>query len=468
MVISVRRAVRLSLLASWGLTCAARALAQGGDGTGVVRGVVYDSLISAAPLEGAEVWIEGTNRAARTDADGRFELPAVAPGRHTLTFFHPVLDSSGLSTAPVVVDVAVGGTAVAALATPGPAAAHRMLCPHDPWAKTGAILGLVHDATDGRPLANVTVTAHWTIYVLGPGSVRTEPGTAAAQSDGSGRVLVCNVPTDVAVLLQGKAGEGPVGMVLVDLAGRAFGRAALDLAVAAATGAVTGVVRNRNGSVIAGATVVAVGTDSRTQADELGGFTLRDVMAGPRIVEARAIGYPPGRAQTTIRPGLTQRVEIVVGDSISVLDPVTVEGRYEPYLTRVGFERRRNTAQGHFLDTTDIKSAGAVQFEEVFRMVPGVRLLPNGSSYLVELQRGQGQILNPALANYCPPLYFIDGVYFPLPPIETPSVPLVPEEILAIEIYSNMFSAPIQYQRLDSGCGVILVWTKRGVPKRSR
>jgi len=191
-------------------------------------------------------------------------------------------------------------------------------------------------------------------------------------------------------------------------------------------------------------------------------------MAGPRIVEARAIGYPPGRAQTTIRPGLTQRVEIVVGDSISVLDPVTVEGRYEPYLTRVGFERRRNAAQGHFLDTTDIKSAGAVQFEEVFRMVPGVRLLPNGSSYLVELQRGQGQILNPALANYCPPLYFIDGVYFPLPPIETPSVPLVPEEILAIEIYSNMFSAPIQYQRLDSGCGVILVWTKRGVPKRSR
>jgi hypothetical protein len=343
-----------------------------------------------------------------------------------------------------------------------------MLCPHDPWAKTGAILGLVHDATDGKPLPNVTVTAHWTIYVLGPGTVRTEPGTAAARSDGAGRVLVCNVPTDVAVLLQGKAGEGPVGMVLVDLAGRAFGRAALDLAVAAATGAVTGVVRNRNGSVIAGATVLAVGTDRRTQADELGGFTLRDVMAGPRIVEARAIGYPPGRAQTTIRPGLTQRVEIVVGDSIPVLDPVTVEGRYEPYLTRVGFERRRNTAQGHFLDTTDIKSAGAVQFEEVFRMVPGVRLLPNGSSYLVELQRGQGQILNPALANYCPPLYFIDGVYFPLPPIQTPSVPLVPEEILAIEIYSNMFSAPIQYQRLDSGCGVILVWTKRGLPKRSR
>ena len=82
----VRRAVGFSLLVSWSLTCAAHAVAQGGTGTGSVRGVVYDSLISAAPLEGAEVWIEGTNRTARTDADGRFELPAVAPGRHTLTF----------------------------------------------------------------------------------------------------------------------------------------------------------------------------------------------------------------------------------------------------------------------------------------------------------------------------------------------------------------------------------------------
>jgi hypothetical protein len=255
-------------------------------------------------------------------------------------------------------------------------------------------------------------------------------------------------------------------MVLVDLAGRAFGRADLQLAVVPATGAVTGVVRNRNGTPLPGATVGAIGTDSRAQTDESGGFTLQDVVAGSHIVEARAIGYPPARLQATIRPGLAQRVDIEMGDSIHVLEPVTVEARYEPYLARVGFDRRRNTALGHFLDTTDIRRAGAVQFEEVLRMVPGVRLRPNGSSYLVELQRGEGQITNPALANYCPPSYFIDGVYFPLPPIETPSLPVVPEEVLAIEIYSNVVSAPLQYQRLDSGCGVILVWTKRGVPKR--
>jgi hypothetical protein len=461
-----RTALRPTLIIACGSFVAA---APGGaQGSALVRGVVYDSLISAAPLEGAEVWIEGTNRTARTDGAGRFELAALAAGRYRLTFDHPVLDSSGLAAPPAVVDVAAGGAMEVALATPSPGTAHRTLCPHDPWQKTGAIVGLVRDAADSKPLPNVTVTAHWTIYVVGVASVRPEPGAAIARSDGSGRVLLCNVPTDVAVLLQGKAGEGPVGMVLVDLAGRAFGRAALDLATAATTGAITGVVRRRTGSVIPGATVAVIGTDSRTQADESGGFTLRDVLAGPRIVEARAIGYPPGRAQATVRAGRTQRVEIVVGDSVSVLDPVTVEARYTPYLARVGFEQRRNTAQGHFLDTTAIKSSGAVQFEEVFRMVPGVRLVPNGSSYLVELQRGQGQIFNPALANYCPPLYYVDGVYFPLPPIETPSLPVVPQEVLAIEVYSNLFSAPPQYQRMDSGCGVILIWTKRGVPSGKR
>src|SRR5881296_1193503 len=160
----VRRAVGFSLLVSWSLTCAAHAVAQGGTGTGSVRGVVYDSLISAAPLEGAEVWIEGTNRTARTDALGRFELPALAAGRYRVTFDHPVLDSTGLAAPPVVVDVAEDRATAVTLATPGPVTAHRTLCPHDPWQKTGAVLGLVRDASDGKPLPGVTVTAPWPIY----------------------------------------------------------------------------------------------------------------------------------------------------------------------------------------------------------------------------------------------------------------------------------------------------------------
>jgi hypothetical protein len=253
---------------------------------------------------------------------------------------------------------------------------------------------------------------------------------------------------------------------VLDLGGRDFARADLQLVAAPLTGSVSGIVRNRNGSLVPGAIVSAVGAETTVLADQLGRFALAGVMAGSRVVEARAVGYLPGRTQTTVRPGVEQQVDLVMDDSVIVLDPVVVEAEYQPYLAHVGFTQRRRSALGHFLDTTDIDRSGAMRFEEVFRMVPGVKLRPNGSSLLVELQRGEGQLLNPALANYCPPLYFIDGVHFPLPPTQTPSVPLVPSEILAIEVYSNLISAPPQYQRRDGGCGVILVWTKRGVPKR--
>jgi hypothetical protein len=459
-------AVRLTLIAYASLILAARAFAQGSDRPSSLHGFVYDSLISSAPLPGAEVWVEGTSRTARTDSDGRFELPVVPPGRYRLTFYHAILDSTGLSVAPAVVEVTTGRSADIVLVTPGPATAHRILCPHDPGYATGAIIALVRDATDGTVLGDIPVTAEWTVYAVGPGSVRATRRAASGRSDGAGRVLLCNVPSDVEVVLEGRVGAGPAGMLLVNLAGRAFRHTYLNLAAAPATGELRGIVRNRNGSGVAGATVVAVGTNSQAVADALGEFTLSDVVAGSRIIEARAIGYPPTRAQTTIRPGRTQRVELALADSIPVLDPVTVVERYEPYLARVGFALRRHTAIGHFVDTTDIQRSGAVQVEEALRLIPGVRLRPNGSSYLVELQRGEGQITNRALANYCPPSYFIDGVYFPLPPLQTPSLPLVPEEVLGIEVYSNLSSAPPQYQRLDSSCGVILIWTKRGVPRQ--
>jgi len=458
--------MRLILFGSLGLALFAPfAAAQSPGPSGVLRGVVHDSLITGRPLEGAEVWIESTNRMARSDANGRFVLTELTPGRYVLTFYHPILDSAGLSVAPVVVDIVAGDSNSVALTTPSPAHAHHLLCPQDPLVQTGSLVGVVHNAADGKPMPTATISAHWTTYDIGEAAVRTAQRSVEAKSDASGHVLLCGLPTDVALVISGQAEGGSVGMLVVDLAGRAFGRTDIELALAPLTGSVKGIVRNRNGSLVPGATVVALGTDASVRADEFGRFSLSAVTVGSRIFEARALGYMTGRAQATVRPGARQDVDIVVGDSVTVLDPVVVEGEYEPYLKHVGFIQRSHTAQGHFLDTAAIAQTGAMRFEEVFRMVPGVTLRPNGSGLLVELQRGQGQISNPALGNYCPPMYFIDGVYYPLPPLQTQSVPVVPSEILGIEVYSNLFSAPPQYQRRGSTCGVILIWTKRGTPK---
>src|SRR2546426_12482515 len=152
---AVPNPLRLILIAGLSLGCAVRAAAA--QGSGVLHGVVFDSLITSAPLEGAEIWIESTNLMARSDAAGRFALSALAPGRYVLTFYHPMLDSAGISVPPVTVDVVAGDSTSVALATPSAAQAHHMLCPKDPLRQTGVVLGVVHNAADGKPLSPAAV-----------------------------------------------------------------------------------------------------------------------------------------------------------------------------------------------------------------------------------------------------------------------------------------------------------------------
>ncbi|PYO71747.1 MAG: hypothetical protein DMD64_13585, partial [Gemmatimonadetes bacterium] len=85
------------------------------------------------------------------------------------------------------------------------------------------------------------------------------------------------------------------------------------MAVAPITGSIKGVVRNRNGSLVAGATIVVLGTDASVQADQFGRFSLDSVTVGSRILEARAVGYMMGRAQTNVRQGAGQQLDIFVG-----------------------------------------------------------------------------------------------------------------------------------------------------------
>jgi len=448
-----------------GVGCVTSAAAQARpDEPVMLRGIVYDSLITSAPLQNAEVWLEGTNRSVRTDARGRFEFPDIRPGRYTLTFFHPILDSTRISAPPLVIEVGGGGPATATLTTPSAAVVHRAFCPRDPRQNTGVVLGLVRDGATGQPLANIPVVAEWTEFALTRGNSRWEPRSIGSRSDSAGRVVLCTVPTDVQVLFRGQSAEGPAGFLALDLSGRPFGRVDLELAAKPGSGTVIGVVRRRDGQPVPTGSVVALGTEAHVETDPQGRFTLTDVPVGSRILEARSIGYRPERYQLAVRAGEPRRVEIVIGDSVQTLEAITVTAA--TYLDRVGFNQRRKTVQGHYLDEEDFKRSAATRTEELFRLVPGVRLNPRGMGYTIEMQRAQGQIFNPRLRNYCAPSYFIDGNYFPLPPNQNVDLPMVPAELLAVEIYSNIFSAPLQFQRRDSGCGVILIWTKRGVPNR--
>src|SRR6267143_138968 len=91
-----------------------------------VEGTVYDSLLHA-PLRGADVWVRGSERHAQTGADGRFRLDSIIPGRYTLLVSHPGLDSAGLFTLAVPVNITADETPVN-VATPSLATLWRRRC----------------------------------------------------------------------------------------------------------------------------------------------------------------------------------------------------------------------------------------------------------------------------------------------------------------------------------------------------
>lgn len=68
-----------TVIGSLGLVLAAYGTALSGQanpprGVGAIEGIVYDSLITRAPLRGATVYAIGTTLTATTDARGRFSI----------------------------------------------------------------------------------------------------------------------------------------------------------------------------------------------------------------------------------------------------------------------------------------------------------------------------------------------------------------------------------------------------------
>ena len=60
----------------------------------------------------------------------------------------------------------------------------------------------------------------------------------------------------------------------------------------------------------------------------------------------------------------------------------------------------------------------------------------------------------------CPMAVVIDGFQMPSP-YDLEELPS-PKEIMGIEVYSGNATIPVQFARWNSGCGLILVWTRDG------
>ena len=471
-----------------------------------IAGIVYDSLVTNAPLAGAEVTVDGTDLSAISDSRGRFTLSGVMRGRAVVRFYHTMLDSLGFGAAPVAVTVGDAAVVSARLAMPSPATLHGSLCLGPQPQATGVVLGRVRNVDDHAPLRGATVTARWAEWSIGKsGLVRTER-RVSGEANASGAFALCGVPNDVAVVVRAEANGHVTGLVDVDLSQKLF--AVRDFSVslmdtgstvgelarldsAAGRGdsvqvqgasTILGAIRGPNGKVLDQAQVAVSGFPMSVRTGSDGTYALTRLPAGTQTVDVRSLGYAPKRVSVELRTGERRQLDVTLdGVNAQELAPVSVVARGMKF-DKTGFEDRRAAGIGQFITDEEIERRGVSETTQAFWNVRGTRVVWNGHDNVVMFTRptgsgrgtlvaqGKGVMQGGSYNSLCRPAYWVDGVAMPLPvaddPFDDTNTYVRPHEVRGMEVYLDPSAAPAMYRRPDVQCGLVLIWTKAAPPKR--
>jgi hypothetical protein len=192
--------------------------------------------------------------------------------------------------------------------------------------------------------------------------------------------------------------------------------------------------------------------------DSGGNYVFTALPAGTVHFVIRASSYPATRLIVDIQPGeiIQRTIELdstAAGRGVQDLPAVAVSAPAVSYRL-VGFERRRQTGRGHYLTDDEIRRSGAASLQDVVRGMRGV-----------SSECGGGRMCRIHMVRApmnCDPEYIVDertnNDFGPLTPIR---------DIVALEVYTGPSDVPGDFAGRNSGCGVIVIWT-RAAPPRNR
>lgn len=192
---------------------------------------------------------------------------------------------------------------------------------------------------------------------------------------------------------------------------------------------------------------VMTSTPQHAISDGQGRFTLRDLEPGLVDVRFERLGYEPRTSAVVIQPGRTVEIAATISTRPIPLDPIEVVAVRSRYLEQTGFYERRDGGWGNQISRQDFEDINPISTTDVFYTVPGVSVSSAGE--VISLRTtGFGQ-------TGCVLQTYLDGVA--VDDFDLNILP--PEQIEAVEVYQGL-AVPIQYPQ--GGCGIVLVWTRRG------
>jgi hypothetical protein len=325
----------------------------------------------------------------------------------------------------------------------------------------GGIQGEVRDASTGTPMGKITV---WLEAQEG-GS----PQSTVA--DAGGRFAFCGVEAGAYVLRTALRGMGE-GRNTVSVRGGHLTDAGLDLRLHAEgqrTGTIRGRVVTEVGQPLPGAEIrLEDGLPRITGSD--GTFHFPQVPAGSVTLRASFLGYGDAEGEVIVGGGQDLTVEMRLSPRPIEMEPLVVEA-----------VRSRGAGMLADVELRSRSAWGTVLLGEVLeRRMASVRSI-------VDVLHEHGAVISPSGQGVifrrtgCAPHVYVDGVKVTRVPRggnrfeqfrssgaareeAAQALNLVhPADVTALEIYRGPAEIPGEFLASDSQCGIILVWTKRGM-----
>jgi hypothetical protein len=451
--------------------------------TGVLQGVAFDS-VHSEPLIGAMLQVEGTGRFTTTDSLGRFLLDSIAPGAHRVLIDHPMLDTLGIQLVTPALTFAANEVTQTVVALPGGEKLTEMFCtPARRSLGPGAIVGRVREPDSDVAAEGARVSFVW--YDPDPPGLpsgirptRRPPRVREAVVSADGSYRLCGLPEKFEGKLQAQRKDGGAtaevtlaqdgGLLtlrsmsvapLPVVAGK--GGAATAAPVQRGAARVFGKVVNAGGAPVAGARVGLMGSSAAALTRTNGEFVLDSLPAGTQAIVVRQLGYRPTEQTVELSARAPTRVTVRLGNFVPELTPVEVLSRRDEGLQSVGFlDRKRTSAGGHFMGTEEIEKRNAMQFTDLMRTMPGMRVQTSNGQAMVTSTRSAS-----SAGGGCVTI-FVDGAKWQqLEPGDLDSF-VRPEEVAAVEVYNSGASMPPQFATPGQDCGAVVVWTKTRVLRR--
>jgi len=237
------------------------------------------------------------------------------------------------------------------------------------------------------------------------------------------------------------------------------------LSLLQALGTVTGTVTGENATPLPQARIRIAGTDPTVLSSKDGQFQLGSVTPGHLVLEVRLLGYVAVLRALDVGAGETLRVNVVLASAPIPLKAVEVEVEGARILPAMrAFQERRAHGNGHYFNRQEIARIQPRVITDVLRRVPGVQIQPVsgafGSNEMVRMDRTTGVMGG----RPCPVLFYVNGTPFPVTGDFSINQYVVPEDVIAIEVYAGMSQIPPEFQAnlLNARCGVIAIWTRQG------